>query len=319
MCTDDDLLRGRHSISPFAAKLQSSPPTPTPAPSPSPSPSLSLPQDLYPRDASQRNSRTLPAACAIIRKDHMHAVLTGGVGPLPPFPYIDGPLFAVSAPLARTLVRDPTPHAYLARLARQYAGAAGRVYGVSCWPTTDSIFGYWTTAVALARRTPVTLVNSPQQRQHFPWPSWKFSNASVVMHGVRSAKNERFRAHASAYGSGPFVPYERACGGCEEMGWVTWPSSPLGAWRCCGERVQRNGARLRPCTGKACPNVPMSVLKAVMDGRGDNLMHTVHEYHNYSSPKRQRQGSKGRVRGSGGLRSRKGLRQRKKVKVTASS
>ena len=103
------------------------------------------------------------------------------------------------------------------------------------------------------------------------------------------------------------------------MGWVTWPSSPLGAWRCCGERVQRNGARLRPCTGKACPNVPMSVLKAVMDGRGDNLMHTVHEYHNYSSPKRQRQGSKGRVRGSGGLRSRKGLRQRKKVKVTASS
>ena len=26
-------------------------------------------------------------------------------------------------------------------------------------PTTDSIFGYWTTAVALARSTPVTLVN----------------------------------------------------------------------------------------------------------------------------------------------------------------
>ena len=165
MCTDDDLLRGRHSISPFAAKLQSSPPTPTPAASPSPSPSP--PQDLYPSDASQRNSRTLPAACAIIRKDHMHAVLTGGVGPLPPFPYIDGPLFAVSAPLARALVRDPTPHAYLARLARQYAGAAGRVYGVSCWPTTDSIFGYWTTAVALARRTPVTLVKGFRWLQGF--------------------------------------------------------------------------------------------------------------------------------------------------------
>ena len=82
---------------------------------------LLLGQDLYPSDKSQRNSRTLPAACAMIRKDHMHAVLTGGVGPLPPFPYIDGPLFAVSAPLARALVSDPAPRAYLDGLARQYA------------------------------------------------------------------------------------------------------------------------------------------------------------------------------------------------------
>ena len=54
------------------------------------------------------------------------------------------------------------------------------------------------------------------------------------MHGVRSAKNERFRSSAARTGSGPFVPYARTCGGCEEMGWVTWPNSPLGAWRCCG-------------------------------------------------------------------------------------
>jgi hypothetical protein len=304
MCIDDDLLgQQRHPISTFAPNSQSSP---SPDPEPDPDLALNLPQDLYPSATSQRNSRTLPAACAMIRKDHMHAVLTGGVGPLPPFPYIDGPLFAVSAPLARALVSDPAPRAYLRGLARQYAGARSSVYGVSCWPTTDSIFGYWTTAVALARSTPVTLVNSPQHVQHFPWPSWKFSNASVVMHGVRSAKNERFRAHASAYGSGPFVPYERTCGGCEEMGWVTWPNSPLGAWRCCGKRVQRNGARLKACTGKACPDVPMSVLRAVMDGTGDNLMH---EYHNYSSSKRQGQG---RVRGKGGLR-RKGLRRKKEA------
>ena len=71
---------------------------------------LLLGQDLYPSDKSQRNSRTLPAAvlvydsnpnptpnpnpapnpdpnpnqCAMIRKDHMHAVLTGGVGKAKP-------------------------------------------------------------------------------------------------------------------------------------------------------------------------------------------------------------------------------------------
>lgn len=68
---------------------------------------------------------------------------------------------------------------------------------MSCWPTTDSIFGFWTTAVALRTETPVTLVLSPQNGQHLSWPSWKISNATVVMHGIRSYKNERFKVIAA--------------------------------------------------------------------------------------------------------------------------
>ena len=77
--------------------------------------------------------------------------------------------------------------------------------------------------------------------------------------------------------------------------------------------MQRNGARLKACTGKACPDVPISVLKAVMDGTGDNLMH---EYHNYSGSKRQGQGRVGGKQGGkakGGGSRRKGLRGRKKA------
>ena len=92
------------------------------------------------------------------------------------------------------------------------------------------------------------------------------------MHGVRSAKNERFRQFAIMRGSGPFVPAARECGPCEEMGWVTWPGSPLGRWRCCGRRVQQHGSRLRACTGKACPDVEVAVLRAVKAGAGDGLL-----------------------------------------------
>ena len=37
--------------------------------------------------------------------------------------------------------------------------------------------------------------------------------------------------------------------------------SPLGSWRCCGGRVTRNGSRLKACTGKACPDVPVSEVR----------------------------------------------------------
>ena len=65
---------------------------------------------------------------------------------------------------------------------------------------------------------------------------------------------------------------------------------------------------LKACVGKACPDVRTSVLKAVMHGTGDALLH---EYHNYSST-RQGQGQV-RVRGKGGLRrkSRKAARPAK--------
>jgi hypothetical protein len=122
---------------------------------------------LYPNDPAERTSEKLPAACAIIRHDHIRAVLTDGVAASPPFPYIDGPLFAVSRALAMALATDPIPRTYLDALRRRYDRAGPQtIYGMSCWPTTDSIFGYWTTAVALRTRVPVTLVNTPQNRQH---------------------------------------------------------------------------------------------------------------------------------------------------------
>lgn len=73
-------------------------------------------------------------------------------------------------------------------------------------------------------------------------------------------------------GGGKFVPYQRSCGPCGAMGWVTWPGSPLQNWRCCGSSVNPNGTRLKACTGKACPAVEVSVLKAVSTGPGDGLV-----------------------------------------------
>ena len=203
----------------------------------------------------------------------MHAVLTDGVAASPPFPYIDGPLFAVSRALADALVADSIPRDYLSELGQRYdSSGPKKVFGMSCWPTTDSIFGFWTTAVALRTRRPVTLVNSPQNGQHLSWPSWKISNTTIVMHGIRSVRNERFKQYATVAGSGTFKPYERECGACGDMGWVTWPDSPLKGWRCCGNRVNANGSRLKACTGKACPNVAVSVLRAVHTGPGDGLV-----------------------------------------------
>jgi len=228
---------------------------------------------LYPNDPAERTSEKLPAACAIIRHDHIRAVLTDGVAASPPFPYIDGPLFAVSRALATALATDPIPRTYLDALHRRYDRAGPQtIYGMSCWPTTDSIFGYWTTAVALRTRVPVTLVNTPQNRQHISWPSWRVTNHTIVMHGIRSVENQNFLSHARLASRGAFEPYVRTCGRCGDMGWVTWPGSPLHAWRCCGASVDQNGARLKACTGKACPNVPLSVLRAVYYGPGDGLI-----------------------------------------------
>ena len=115
------------------------------------------------------------------------------------------------------------------------------------------------------------------------------------MHGIRSVENQNFLSHARLASRGafepyvrtcgrcgdmgwvtwpgsPLQPYVRTCGRCGDMGWVTWPGSPLHAWRCCGASVDQNGARLKACTGKACPNVPLSVLRAVYYGPGDGLI-----------------------------------------------
>ena len=48
------------------------------------------------------------------------------------------------------LITFKSQTALLAASLARYAGSARqKIYGVSCWPTTDSIFGFWTTRVAL--------------------------------------------------------------------------------------------------------------------------------------------------------------------------
>ena len=76
--------------------------------------------------------------------------------------------------------------------------------------------------------------------QHHAWPAavhGAFSNSSIVLHGLKRERNQKkFRAVAEARGLGPLVPFNRVCGGCDALGWSTWPGSVLvrRRWTCCG-------------------------------------------------------------------------------------
>ena len=127
-----------------------------------------------------------------------------------------------------------------------------RLQSFACWPMGDSVFGLWITQIAQARSTRITLVHTPIRIQHFPWPSWHFSNSSIVMHGLKGGceangkggctPNDKgtieFRRSAQAHGTGPFVAWPRECDTCERMGWSTYPGSHLNRWRCCGQRTK---------------------------------------------------------------------------------
>ena len=209
-------------------------------------------------------SKTTAPACYIIRNDHRQAVLAGHMDPLPPFPYINGPLFGVSRSLASMLAASRYPTRWLAHLGRnrQTVRRAQSLWGFSCWPVGDSVLGFWVAAVALKLRVPITLVNTPFMSQHLPWPSWHFSNKSIVLHGLRTEKQTAFRDEAVRKGSGAFEPYDRFCDSCKAMGWTTWPSSPMNGWRCCGKRLDP-GRRVRACVGKNCPRVDKQTLVAI--------------------------------------------------------
>ena len=123
-----------------------------------------------------------------------------------------------------------------------------------------------TDQTVLRRREPVTLVNTPFMTQHLPWPSWHFSNRSIVLHGLRTEKQVAFREAAVRRGAGAFEPFERQCDSCTSMGWATWPRSPMGRWRCCGKKLDP-GRRVRACVGKSCPKADRKMLMAVSDAK----------------------------------------------------
>lgn len=214
-----------------------------------------------PLQADGRPVRRDAPECYALRSDHMRAIMRRQVGAMPPFPYINGPMFALSRSLATLVGSHPLPAAYLAGLERQPRRS---YYGISCVPVGDSVVGYWVSAVAAAARQRVTLVNTPKMRQHLPWPSWGFGNQSIVLHGLRSEKNDVFRDHAARQGRGAFVPFNRTCGRCDAMGWTTWPGTPLSRWRCCGVPHPGGGRRVAGCVGKRCPRMTPALKKLLV-------------------------------------------------------
>lgn len=186
-------------------------------------------------------------ACAGMNPRALGAIRKRAIHPSPPWPMANGPLFAVSAPLARLVGRDPLPTAWLAGIQssdvaqtmrrRQSKGQSAippALAGFSCFPMGDSVFGFWLSAISRERGVNLTLVNSPLGIQHFAWGSWQFSNRSIVLHGLKGANNP-FWDFAMKKGSGAFVPYPRVCDTCKRMGWSSWSGSVVNGWRCCGK------------------------------------------------------------------------------------
>jgi hypothetical protein len=212
-------------------------------------------------EACRSPSINTSLACPGLREDHVEAAQLGHIGS-PPFPMANGPLSTLSRSLAEAIAYDSYPPQWLDALQKtpRIMAALARPGGprkssFACWPVVDSILGYWVTRIGLTLNESVTLVNTPLMKQHHPWPSavrGRFSNSSIILHGLKKPQHERFRELAIARGSGPFVPYTRECGTCESMGWSTWPSSPMGRWQCCGSKVEPRQLK-RACRGRMCP------------------------------------------------------------------
>ena len=241
-------------------------------------------------EACREPSVNATQVCPGLRNDHIEAARQNQIGS-PPFPMVNGPLSALSRELAIDVANDAYPPRWLAALVRTPRIAASlarrggpRRSSFACWPVVDSILGYWVTRIGLERKATVTLVNTPLMKQHHPWPSaikGRFSNSSIVLHGLKKPVHERYRHLAISRGSGrrqpvvtarpcvslfllpdsgcratgPFEPFNRECGTCKEMGWSTWPDSPLNSWRCCGTRMEPQRLK-HACRGRLCPRTP---------------------------------------------------------------
>ena len=226
-------------------------------------------------EACRSPTVNVSVVCPNLREDHVEAAQHNHIGS-PPFPMVNGPLSALSRELAATIAHHTYPPQWLAALVKtpHIAQALARPGGprrssFACWPVVDSILGYWVTAISLSQGNTVTLVNTPVMRQHHPWPSairGAFSNASIILHGLKRPGHERFRELAIKRGSGPFEPYIRECGTCKEMGWSTWPNSPLDRWRCCGSKVEPRALKAS-CRGRMCPSRVKGASRAVRAAR----------------------------------------------------
>lgn len=215
-------------------------------------------------EACRSTSVNASEVCPGLREDHVEAARLGNIGS-PPFPMANGPLAAVSRSLAAAVAQDDYPPRWLDALVKtpKISAALARPGGprkssYACWPVVDSILGHWITHAGLKLDEPVTLVNTPLMRQHHPWPSavrGRFSNSSIILHGLKKPQHERFRDLAIERGMGPFEPFVRECGTCKGMGWSTWPS-PLNSWRCCGSKVEPRTLS-RACRGRQCPRAPI--------------------------------------------------------------
>ena len=258
-----------------------------------------------------RNSRVnVSETCPGLREDHVEAAQLGHIGS-PPFPMANGPLSALSRTLAAAVAHDKYPPQWLDALQKtpRIAAALARPGGprkssFACWPVVDSILGHWVTEAGQKLGDPVTLVNTPLMKQHHPWPSavrGRFSNSSIILHGLKKPQHERFRDLAISRGSGPFEPYVRECGTCKGMGWSTYPS-PLNSWRCCGSKVEPRALR-RACRGRMCPKAPLKPLKlpvASLAGSeaSDSVRGTLERAHG-GKPKRIKGGGGGGGGGGG--------------------
>jgi hypothetical protein len=126
----------------------------------------------------------------------------------------------------------------------------------ACFPASfDAVLGWWVNNVALRNGINLSLVNTPFMVQHHPWVAFRhgaFSNSSIILHELKNPASPGW-AFAEAHGSGPFVPYARACGECErEMGWSTVPGSFAARWQCCGQRKTASELRTACATRRHC-------------------------------------------------------------------
>ena len=164
---------------------------------------------------------------------------------VPPYPVVNGPMFAVSSSLGALIAQDPLPRIFQEKLSQtaRVKAAMSRPGGprksnMACWPVSDATLGYWISRIASARNLSLTLVNSPFMVQHHPWPAvvhGAFSNSSIVLHGLKKERNQRkFYDLALRRGMGPFAPFRRKCGNCAALGWSSWPGSQANQWQCCG-------------------------------------------------------------------------------------
>ena len=218
------------------------------------------------------------------REQALVVIAERGVDPAPPFPQANGPCFGVSRPLARLLVQDQLPEAWLDRIARtpmaQWSSANGgkvpyRLHQMACFPMGDSVVGYWISEAVRAHAVRLTLVNTPMMVQHHPWITYSrgaFGNSSIVLHPIKNANDTRLWGFAARRSAGPFQPTRRRCRSCSEMGWSTWASREASEWQCCGEEA-RPSDTLRECQKRsgAWPTGPR--FGACIRGQPTDLSH----------------------------------------------